>query len=56
MNKINKQVENQLAGLLSEEQIEEYIKIQEEQRFEMRGRLKNRDPQKDKVAIIKLKC
>ena len=46
MNKINKQVENQLAGLLSEEQIEEYIKIQEEQRFEMRGRLKNRDPQK----------
>ena len=56
MNKINKQVENQLAGLLSEEQIEEFIKIQEEQRFEMRGRLKNRDPQKDKVAIIKLKC
>jgi len=41
MDKINKQTENQLADVLSKEQLDEYKKIQEEQRIEMRSRLKN---------------
>ena len=46
MEKINKQTENELAGVLSKEQLDEYKKIQEELRIEMRARLKNSDTRK----------
>jgi len=41
MDEINKQAENQIAAVLSKEQIDEYKRIQVEQRIEMRARLKN---------------
>lgn len=47
MDKINKQAENQLSGVLNKEQIDEYKKMQEEQRIEMRARLKNGDTRKE---------
>ena len=42
MDKINKQVERQLAGVLNKEQLKEYKRIQEQQRAEMRARLQGK--------------
>ena len=42
MDKINKQVERQLASVLNKEQLKEYKRIQEQQRAEMRARLQGK--------------
>ena len=40
MDKINKEIEKQLANILSKEQVDEYNKMLEENRVEMRSRLR----------------
>jgi|TARA_A100001234_G_C12622284_1_gene384365 hypothetical protein len=42
MDKINKEIEKQLANILSKEQMDEYNNIQEENRVEMRMRLREK--------------
>ena len=42
MDKINKEIEKQLANILSKEQMDEYNNIQEENRVEMRMRLRGK--------------
>ena len=42
MDKINKEIEKQLANILSKEQMDEYNNIQEEKRVEMRMRLRGK--------------
>ena len=42
MDKINKEIEKQLANILSKEQMDEYNNIQEENRIEMRKRLRGK--------------
>ena len=42
IDKINKEIEKQLANILSKEQMDEYNNIQEEKRVEMRMRLRGK--------------
>ena len=42
MDKINKEIEKQLVNILSKEQMDEYNNIQEENRIEMRKRLRGK--------------